>query len=130
VSGPAILAVIAALSSPVPLHLTVQYDRGDGAPVRVARLVCGTHPSATGYLRAIGTKRACAKARQRASVLLHAPDESHRVCSQIYGGPEKARVTGRIGTQLVQRRFSRTDGCRTAEWDSLSPLLPRHQLGG
>ena len=122
--------MIAAFAAPVPLHLTVQYDRGDGSPVRVARLVCGTHPSATGYLRSVGTKRACAKARQRAAMLEHAPDDSHRVCDQIYGGPEKARVIGRIGTQLVSRRFSRTDGCRTAEWDSLVPLLVTHPFGG
>ena len=128
--GPAIIAVVAALSAPAPLHLTVQYDRADGGPVQVARLVCGSHPSATGYLRAVGTKRACRTARRRTTVLLHAPDESHRVCDQIYGGPEKARITGRIGAQLVARRFSRTDGCRTAEWNSLVPLLPVHQIGG
>lgn len=126
--GPAVIAVVAALAAPVPLHLTVQYDRGDGA-VHVARLVCGDRPSATGYLRAIGTQKACAKARRRASLLLHPPDESQRACDQIYGGPEKAVVTGRIGSDLVRRRFSRTDGCRTAEWDSLVPLIPAHRFG-
>jgi hypothetical protein len=130
VSGPAVLAVIAALAPPVPLHLTVRYDPGAGGQAQVARLVCGTHPSATGFLRAVGTRRACARARQRAPVLLHVPDETQRACDQIYGGPDTARVTGRIGTELVHRRFSRTDGCRTAEWDSLVPLLPSHMFGG
>ena len=48
------------------------------------------------------------------------------VCAQIYGGPQTARVTGRVDGELVSTAFSRTNGCEISRWDALWPwLLPR-----
>jgi hypothetical protein len=110
------------------VRLTVTFVRDDGAPRHVARLRCtGTRASASGYLRDTGAQRACRHARRVARLLTSAPGE--RACTQIYGGPERARVTGTIGTRRVARAFSRVNGCEIADWTRAVPLLPRPTSG-
>jgi Subtilisin inhibitor-like len=46
------------------------------------------------------------------------------ICTQIYGGPQKARVTGRVDGQPVDARFSRTNGCEIHRWDGVGFLFP------
>ncbi len=48
-------------------------------------------------------------------------------CTQIYGGPEKARITGTWEGRPVDATLSRTDGCQIARWNGLAGLLP---IGG
>ena len=130
-TGPAIIAVITALAHTVPVRLTKPDDKGDGGPAVVARLSCGApRNAASGYLRPVSVKHACWKARRRAGILTHVPDYAHRACDQTFGGPESARVTGRIGGRLVKRRLARRDGCEIAEWDALVPLVPEHRVEG
>jgi hypothetical protein len=46
-------------------------------------------------------------------------------CTQIYGGPQVARVVGTVKGVRVSASVSRTDGCQISRWDRLSPwLLP------
>lgn len=44
-------------------------------------------------------------------------------CTQIYGGPETATVTGELDGEEVDATFSRSDGCEIARWDVAAPLL-------
>lgn len=44
-------------------------------------------------------------------------------CTQIFGGPQTARVTGTLRGTPVDARFSRTDGCEIARWDAVAALL-------
>ena len=53
-----------------------------------------------------------------------APLPDDVACTEQYGGPETAHVTGRWGGEPVDLELSRTDGCRIAQWDCLGPLLP------
>jgi hypothetical protein len=46
-------------------------------------------------------------------------------CTQIYGGPETARVTGFWRGQRVDSRLSRQNGCEIARWNALAGFLPR-----
>jgi hypothetical protein len=56
---------------------------------------------------------------------LFAPVSPKVACTQIYGGPQRARVTGVLAGQRVWATFSRSDGCQIARWAKLSPwLLP------
>jgi hypothetical protein len=58
--------------------------------------------------------------------LLAEPVPPSTVCAQIYGGPQTARVTGKVDGEQVSAAFSRTNGCEIPRWDTLSPwLLPR-----
>jgi hypothetical protein len=45
------------------------------------------------------------------------------LCTQQYGGPQVAVVTGTFGGRQVHCRFSLTDGCEIARWRALAPLL-------
>ena len=107
------------------VRLTVTFTREPGAARHVAHLRCtATRSSADGFLRAAGAARACATARRLAAFLGGKPDP-RRACAQIFGGPERALVTGTIGARRIRRSFSRTDSCTTADWRHVMPLLPR-----
>lgn len=46
-----------------------------------------------------------------------------RVCTQQYGGPQRATVTGLFLGREVNAEFSLTDGCRIADWERIAALL-------
>ena len=46
-----------------------------------------------------------------------------RICTQQYGGPQLAVVTGWFLGREVHSQFSRTDGCEIARWRAMAPLL-------
>jgi hypothetical protein len=56
-------------------------------------------------------------------LLISQPRED-RVCTLIYGGPQRVRVTGAIDGKRVVRRFARTNGCQIADYDRLAVALP------
>ncbi len=64
----------------------------------------------------------CDAARRLAPFLGAQPPED-RICTQIYGGPETARIRGTIGNRLIDRRFSKVNGCAIADWRRAEPLL-------
>jgi hypothetical protein len=47
----------------------------------------------------------------------------NRACSQIYGGPQNARLRGRLGKQRFDVTVTRTDGCGISSWQALRTLL-------
>jgi hypothetical protein len=56
---------------------------------------------------------------------LFAPVPKDRVCTQLYGGPQVARITGRLRGVRISALFGRSDGCEIGRWNALSPwLLP------
>jgi len=56
---------------------------------------------------------------------LFAPTPKNVVCTQIYGGPQVARVVGTVKGQRVSASLGRRDGCEISRWAKLSPwLLP------
>ena len=68
--------------------------------------------------------RACAKLAV-GGVKLFAPVPPNMACTEIYGGPQKARVVGVVNGKRVWAILSRTDGCQIGRWQRLSPwLLP------
>ncbi len=59
-------------------------------------------------------------------IKLFAPVPKNAVCTEIYGGPQVARVVGVVAGKRVRARLSRENGCHIARWNRLSPwLLPR-----
>jgi hypothetical protein len=83
-------------------HLTCQPSGGD-------------HPDPAGACQALQ--------RSGAAALAEVPPST--ACTQIYGGPQTATVTGTRNGEPVNARFKRTNGCEIARWDSLVPLLPK-----
>ena len=81
-------------------------------------LVC---PRGTGTLPAAHS--ACSKLR-RIGVRSFAPVPAHAACTEIYGGPQIARVSGRFAGQSIKASFNRTNGCEIARWSKLAFLFP------
>jgi hypothetical protein len=124
------LALVACTSSSAgggsSATLRVSYwEDGKGMPDSVWTLRCnparGTLPRPA---------RACRKLAAEGRALF-APVPPDTVCTQIYGGPQRARVVGRVGGKFVWAIVTRTDGCQIGRWERLSPwLLPPGGLKG
>ena len=55
------------------------------------------------------------------------PTPGNVACTQQYGGPEKATVTGTFKGEPVDAKFSRENGCEIARWEDAAPLLEMAQ---
>jgi hypothetical protein len=53
-----------------------------------------------------------------------APVPAGQLCTQIYGGPATAHVTGTWRGRAVDATFDRRNGCEIARWRQLVPVLP------
>jgi hypothetical protein len=111
--------------SPVPLsptpsgedELVIWFSSGTGEG-STWRLTCdppgGDHPDPVGACRALETNGAAALP----------PVPKWMRCTMIFGGPERATVTGTWRGQRVSASFDRTNGCEISRWSRLVPLLP------
>ena len=79
----------------------------------LAHSISGTHPN----------KKAICAAIAKQGVRLFAPVPAGTACSQIYGGPEIATIAGTVKGHKVNAKFSRTDGCQIARWNSAIALF-------
>jgi hypothetical protein len=52
-----------------------------------------------------------------------APVPAGTACTQIYGGPARARVRGELRGKRVDARFELSDGCEIERWDRNRVLL-------
>ena len=103
---------------PADNDLLVEFDRGDGTEPERWTLTCvgvveGSHPDA---------EAACEHLSGMADPF--APLPADMMCTEQYGGPQTAHVTGRWKGQPVDLGLSRIDGCHISQWDSLVPLVP------
>ena len=106
------------------VNLRFSYGDGDGHR-KTATLTCDSDGyRATGYLRKRDATKLCATAYRLKRWLGSAPPQD-RACTEIYGGPDRARVRGNVAEVGVDRRFNRADGCGIADWDRAQRLLPR-----
>lgn len=112
------MSVFAAiLLASTSLHITA-WPNGQGhTPKRTYTLTCapvgGTLPHRLAACRKLNVLKAP-----------FAPTRKDQVCTQIYGGPEEALVTGRFRGRLVRASFSRKDGCEIGRWAQVSFLFP------
>lgn len=81
----------------------------------------GEAPDATGSL-AEHPRRSCRRMRLVLRVLRRAA-RTNRLCTEIYGGPQRAAFEGRIAGRSVDVTIERSDGCGIADWSALSWLL-------
>lgn len=103
-------------------ELAISVVPDEGQPAVNYTLVCqggvpaaeSQHPSADA---------ACAALKANASLLSPPPKNADRACTQQYGGPQKATVSGVVDGVPVEASFSRTDGCEIAAWDTAKAVL-------
>jgi hypothetical protein len=56
------------------------------------------------------------------------PTPPMTACTQQYGGPETARVSGTLRGEPIDARFSREQGCEIARWDTVVVALDRNPI--
>jgi hypothetical protein len=97
--------------------LTIVVNTGSGA-TKTWRLTCsppgGTHPD---------PEAACRALQSNGTVALP-PVPKDKACTQIYGGPETATITGTWQGKPVMSTFARNDGCQISRWKLMQGLLP------
>jgi hypothetical protein len=124
-SAPALLAaaaLFAACGSDEPakttssglanLTVTLDNDGPKGAPAKELKLSC--------------EKPTDSQACKTVSAITRddlAPTPAGMACTQIFGGPETATITGTLRGSAVSARFSRSDGCEIQRWQRVQPLL-------
>ena len=52
-----------------------------------------------------------------------APLPKGMLCTQIYGGPQTAKVEGTYRGVPTLAEFRRTDGCEISRWDAYAAVL-------
>jgi Subtilisin inhibitor-like len=99
------------------LRITAWPEGPERGGARVWRLSCGP---------AGGTLPRPAAACRQLAVLERpfAPVPKDMACTEIYGGPQVARVTGSFRGRRVWATFRRTDGCEIARWNRVRLLFP------
>jgi len=106
-------AILVATTS---LHITV-WPSGPGNGKQTYTLRCapvgGTLP-----------KRAAACVKLVRMTRPFAPTPKNMMCTELYGGPAEALVTGRLRGHSVSARFGRKDGCQVARWNRVAFLFP------
>jgi hypothetical protein len=116
-----------AARSQKTVQLSIRAADGRGK-VEEATLECNEQRADASGLSGRSPAELCQLARRLGSSLIKGSDP-RQACTQIYGGPETARIRGTIDGRDVDRRLSRTDGCKIAEWDRVAPLLPLEAAG-
>lgn len=66
---------------------------------------------------------ACAAIKKNPAILSPAPPGKTQTCTQQYGGPQVATVTGVVDGRQVQASFSLKDGCEIASWNAAKVVL-------
>ena len=96
--------------------LTIAVSAGPGQPQTSWTLTCdppgGTHPDPEGACRAIAAAR---------HPFEPVPADMH--CTQVYGGPETAVISGTWQGRPIEAFYRRTDGCEIARWRALAAVL-------
>jgi hypothetical protein len=114
----AAVAFVGAAGTPATnLRITVWPQGPSEEGAQVWRLRCGP---AGGTLPRPGA--ACARLARLERPF--APVPKDMACTQIYGGPQVARVTGTFRGRRVWATFKRTDGCEIARWNRVRFLFP------
>ena len=97
-------------------ELTVVVRPGRGNQEWTYSLVCdpagGDHPD---------PEAACRVLEELDAPFAPVPPET--MCTEIYGGPQTAAVTGTLRGEPVDATFDRTNGCEIARWDQHAAVL-------
>ncbi len=104
------------------MDLTIRLTEYPGAMDRVFRLLAeGGIPDPASTVLDAGAALTALEIHG-AGIFFPRPGPPQR-CTQQYGGPQVAVVTGQFKGRRVNCRFQLTDGCEIARWRALAPLL-------
>ncbi len=104
------------LAAAAVTSLSIAVSPTGAAPWHHSTLTCGpaggtlAHPAA-----------ACQKLAKLPAPF--APVPKHAICTDVYGGPDVARVIGTFRGHDVWAVFRRRNGCEIARWNAVSFLI-------
>lgn len=103
-------------------ELAITIKPGEGGQTVHYTLVCqngvaaaeSQHPAAAA---------GCTALKENAALLSPDPRPTDMVCTQQYGGPAEAAVTGSVDGKPVDAKLSLRDGCAIAQWKAAKDVL-------
>lgn len=104
------------------IDLTIRLTEAPGAAEYVFRLTASGGDLAEGCTLPDSAAALAAVAQHGEDIFFPKPGPP-KMCTQQYGGPQVAVVTGWFLGRQVTSQFSRTDGCEIARWRAMAPLL-------
>ncbi|WP_160668089.1 serine protease inhibitor [Pseudarthrobacter sp. ATCC 49987] len=104
------------------IDLTVRLTEAPGAPEYVFRLAASGGAPAEGCTLPDSAAALAAVTQHGEDIFFPKPGPP-KMCTQQYGGPQIAEVTGWFLGREVRSTFRRTDGCEIARWRAMAPLL-------
>ena len=92
-----------------------------GAPVNFTLVCQNGVPAAESKHPTAGP--ACTALKGNAAILSPAPRAAGQACTQQYGGPQQATVSGMVDGRPVEASFTLRDGCEIAAWNAAKDVL-------
>ncbi|MEA5454985.1 SSI family serine proteinase inhibitor [Sinomonas sp. JGH33] len=111
-----------AASGTAAAELSIVVVHAPGQPEQRWTLRCAGATPAPGSSHPTAAA-ACALVAAHREILFPPSPPPDRACTMLYGGPDVATVTGTYDGAPVARRFSRTNGCETEDWNAATPLI-------
>lgn len=66
---------------------------------------------------------ACAALKNNAALLSPSTKSTAQACTEQYGGPQRATVTGIVDDTPIDVTFTRTNGCEISDWNAAQDIL-------
>jgi len=104
--------------TPVAADITVVVDATGKGATSTFTLTCepagGDHPD---------VEAACTAIASAGGAAAFDPTPQDVACTELWGGPQTATVTGTVDGATIDAQFSRTNGCEISRWDHLEALF-------
>ena len=107
--------------------IAIEITRPDADPVAYTIGCLGDTFPVTPAVDGIDGAEACTRLGE-AEVLerLTAGSPAGQACTEIYGGPDVATITGELNGEAIDTTVDRANGCGISDWDDLlAEVLPR-----
>jgi hypothetical protein len=117
---------------PYPIaDLTITYEHPDEGVSFTYQITClGDTATVTGDDVELDEAAAClALAEPAVQTRLVEGAPTDQVCTEQYGGPDVAVITGTLDEQPVDTTVDRTNGCGISDWDDLLGVVLPNPLG-
>ncbi len=115
------VALLAPVAQAAPsTMLTITYLEDSARPTERVRWILRCDPVGGTHPRRVASCRELARLGRRA----FRPVPPDMACTELYGGPQQAIVSGRVEGRRVWAKLTRVDGCQIARWDRVPSLLP------
>jgi len=101
------------------ITVTIHPDGIESTPTATYRISClGDTATITGNATGSAQSMCLALGRPDVRELLLNGAPVDRMCTEIYGGPDVATITGTLDGQAVEFTADRANGCSINDWDS------------